>query len=259
MTKLLYLARRLGIRGAFVFLFKEKFFRAFSRAVGRRVDSSSYYLYSPESQFPLLCRTRSSDRQVFGQIFIDREYGGLDHLRQPRFILDCGANVGYAAAFFLTQFPRANVLAVEPDERNFAVLQRNLAPYGNRAQALLSAVWSHQTGLKVCRGQYGDGQEWATQVRPCLEGEGPDVVAADIGALLSSSGFDRIDILKMDVEGAEAVVFSSNYESWIDKVDCFMIELHDERCRQAFFHALEGRAFTFSRSGELTVAQRLGW
>jgi FkbM family methyltransferase len=181
----------------------------------------------------------------------------LDQLNDVKFIIDCGAYVGYSSAYFLKRFPNAHVLAIEPDERNFEILRRNMAPYGNAVTLLRSAVWSHRVGLVVCKGQYDDGRDWATQVRECRDGEEPEVYAVDIGSLLDQSGFQRINVLKVDIEQAETVVFSRNYESWIDRVDTFVIELHDEKCREVFFNALQSGAFHFSRSGELTVAQRI--
>ncbi|CAN5382113.1 hypothetical protein BH10PLA2_BH10PLA2_26230 [soil metagenome] len=66
----------------------------------------------------------------------------------------------------------------------------------------------------------------------------------------------------MDIEGAEAQVFSENYESWIDYVDNIVIELHDDtafgNASSIFTKAIAGRSFTVSRCGELTVCKRRG-
>jgi len=132
-----------------------------------------------------------------------------------------------------------------------------MAPYGNQVTTLCSAVWSHRVGLVVVKRQYRDGREWTTQVRECGDYEKPDIYAVDIGTLLADSGFQNIDVLKVDIERAEEVVFSRNYESWIDKVDTFVIELHDEQCQEVFYNALKRGTFKFSRSGELTIVRRI--
>ena len=72
------------------------------------------WLLSKHARYPLRCRPGTSDVAVFGQIFRDLEYQCLDNARDVSLILDCGANVGYSAAYFLTCFPRAQVIAVEP-------------------------------------------------------------------------------------------------------------------------------------------------
>jgi FkbM family methyltransferase len=249
--------RRLGIKGALACLLKERFFRVLSYITGGRLTPSAYRLYSRETQFPLLCRYGTSDLDGFFHVFLEQEYAALGG--DPKFVIDCGANVGYTSAYFLARFPNARVLAVEPESSNFRILCRNLAAYGDRAQALRSAIWCRETGLKVVSGQYGDGREWATQVRECRGNEKPDVYAASVGDFVERSGYERIDILKVDIEAAEAIVFSENYEGWIDRVDTFIIELHDEWCREVFFAALRttGEDFRFSHSGKLTVAERV--
>jgi FkbM family methyltransferase len=201
----------------------------------------------------VMCRAQTSDLGVFRQIFIDREYRCLDDVREPGLIIDCGANVGYASAYFLGHFPRAQLIAVEPDAGNFAVLRNNLAPYSNRATLIQSGVWSTETGLMMSEEPFADGREWSYTVRPSMSGEVPVMQAVDIGSLLRNSGFDRIAILKIDIEGAEREVFRTNYQSWIGKVDRLVIELHGPDCEAALLRALECCPVEVSRCDELTV------
>jgi hypothetical protein len=67
-----------------------------------------------------------------------------------------------------------------------------------------------------------------------LPGETSTVKTVDIETLLQSSGRREIDILKVDIEGAEKIVFSKNYEEWIKKEKNIFIELHDEECKSNF-------------------------
>ena len=204
-----------------------------------------------------MCRKDTSDWTVFRSVFVQREYAFLESLEQPKLIVDCGAYVGYSTAYFLTAFQDAHVIAVEPDAANFAVLSHNIAPYRDRVTTLHSALWSHPTGLVVRPGVYGDGRAWATQVAECGPGDREDIHSIDIPTLLERSPFERIDILKLDIERAEAVVFGDRYEAWIDKVNVFVIELHDDECRDVFFDALSTREFEFSVAGENTIARRV--
>ena len=73
----------------------------------------------------------------------------MRHLKSVSFILDLGANVGFASAYFLNCFPESRILAVEPDEGNVEMCRTNLEPYGERAQVLHGAVWSHNTRLSL--------------------------------------------------------------------------------------------------------------
>jgi FkbM family methyltransferase len=208
------------------------------------------------AQFPLRFRPRTTDHLVFRQIFVELEYQPLDDVRDVQLILDCGANVGYSSAFFLTKFPKAQVVAIEPDPDNFSLLEKNLAPYKGRFRAIQSAIWSKPTRLALSEERMIPGWEWARTVREAKEGEAQTIMATDIGTLLKESGFDRISILKIDIEGAEAIVFSSNYQEWLPKVDNLAIELHGEECSSIFFKAIEGQNFEVSKSKELVLCKR---
>lgn len=209
-----------------------------------------------ETAFPLSYRANTSDRGVFRQIFLAREYSCVDDLTNVGLVVDCGANVGFSAAYFLNKFPTCEVLAIEPDPDSFRVLARNLQPYEGRWTALNSAVWSHPTGLKLVD-TYRDGEAWGRQTRETSPGEPPDVFAIDIGSLLRDSHYDRISLLKVDIEGAESVVFSD--APWIQDVDNIVIEFHLDTgrgdCGAVFYKAIAGRRYKVSQRGERTICR----
>ena len=247
------LAGILGYRGMLTYVRRRRQMRS-------ETDKAPRTLRSRDAKFPLWFRPHSSDWAVFGQIFLEREYACLNDLPNVGLVLDCGANVGYSSAYFLSRFPTCRVMAVEPDPENFAILERNLVNYGDRAKAIRAGVWSHPTRLTLSETPYRDGREWARQVRECRADEPGGLPAVDIGTLLAESGEDRISLLKVDIEGAEAVVFADPSAAWLDKVDTLVIELHDDssfgECTPIFEKAIAGRGFTLSRSGELTVCKR---
>ncbi len=221
-------------------------------------ETGYHTLLSKYAQFPLVCRPETSDRDVFRQIFIEREYSCLDGISNVDLVIDCGANVGYSSAYFLTSFPQCKVICVEPDPLNFLVLERNLAPYGERAKLLNAGIWSHTTGLKILETPYRDGREWAVQVRECLPEEHFEMQGIDIKTLLNESGSHEVSILKMDIEGAEAVIFSKNHNSWLPQVKNIVIELHDDssfgKASDIVMSAVSAcQSFDVSSSGELTV------
>jgi FkbM family methyltransferase len=215
-----------------------------------------YTLTTREAAFPLWCRPDTSDETVFWQVFVDLQYAPLIPRKEPRFILDCGANVGYTSAYFLTRFPTARVFAVEPDPGNAELLRHNLAPYGRRYTIFQTGVWSRPVGLVMSTTPFRDGREWARQVREAQPDETPEMFAADIPSLIEESGEERVGILKMDIEGAETEVFSADCSSWISRVDAFVVEVHGEIAARTFAKALGPSDFDISRHGEVTVALR---
>jgi FkbM family methyltransferase len=200
-------------------------------------------------------RPGTSDYRVLSQVFFEREYGALDDLESVKLVIDCGANAGYTSLYFLDRYPQARVIAVEPDPRNVALCRRNLAPYGQRVLVIPSAVWSHAADLRLVRGAYRDGGEWATQVRAVSESETPDVRGVDMPTLIALGGDRPVDILKIDIERSELELFRNGAQRWLPSIRNIAIELHDEECEKAFFAALEPYRADLSRSGELTICR----
>ena len=236
--------RNLGVLQSLVYLYY--------KTLGSGRDTiSTFKLYSKESRSAILCRRNGSDAYVFGQIFAYREYRCIDDVRDPKLIIDCGANIGCSSVYFLNRFPDATVICIEPDPDNFLIMETNLELYKARVRAIRSAIWSRTTSLVL-----GDGQAWARKVKEDTCGAGTAVPAIDIGSLLETSGFDRISLLKIDIEGSEKEVFATNYQSWLAKTDTLVIELHGPECTSIVEGALSGQGFAMSHCDELTVFKR---
>jgi len=213
----------------------------------------------PALMFPVTARMHpSSDEHVFDQIFVRQEYALVrDLLKEQQTILDLGANVGYASAYFATCYPSARILAVEPDPSNYQLCVRNLAPYGARVKTLQGAVWSACGRLALSRGSFGDGREWATQVVEVPTASDADVDAWDIPSLLDILGEEILDLLKIDIEGSEVELFEKNAARWLPRVRNICIELHDRRCREIFFRALRDFDYDLAEHLEFTLCLNL--
>jgi FkbM family methyltransferase len=198
----------------------------------------------------------SSDMDVLRQIFLDEEYACLRDIPSPRFIVDLGANVGYSSAYFLSCFPTASVLAIEPDPSNFEILRRNLEPYGDRAKVRLAAVWSCNTKLQLLR-DFGDKREWATQVIPAARDQAGCIDGFDVPTLLDFANARYVDLLKIDIEAAELEIFNNQSLSWLERVRNICIELHGNECRNAFMNAITDYEYDLETSGELTICRNL--
>ena len=212
-----------------------------------------------QAKYPIFARLRgSSDMEVVNQIFVCDEYACVRNISSPRLIFDLGANVGYSSAYFLSCFPTATVVAVEPDPANFELCRKNLAPYGDRAKVVLGAAWSKRSRLKLSREAFGDGREWATQV---LESEGNEDEATvegwDVPSLLHLAGGKHIDLLKVDIERSELEIFGASASSWLPKVRNICIELHGPDCKEVFLDALKDFDYDLGSSGELAISWNL--
>jgi FkbM family methyltransferase len=240
-----------------------KLVRAFGPWTAARLSAprrGTVLIRSPDLQHPVELRSGTSDPETFLQVVVEKEYLPIASLPDIAAIIDLGANAGFSSAFFLSRYPAARCIAIEPDPGNFTLLSRNLKSYGNRAICVQGGVWSRSCRLAPVLERYRDGAEWSRQVRECRSGAESSVPGFDVPALMSMMGVDRISILKVDIEGAEAVVFGPSSAAWIDLVDHIAIELHDDStfgmASPVFWRAVLDRGFSFSRSGELVIATR---
>ena len=187
-------------------------------------------------------RTHSSDVETFAQVIGHREYD-VPELGDVRTIIDAGANIGLATIFFSERFPAARIIALEPEQSNFDLLCRNV---GNRPNVtcLKKALWSESGTVTVV--DPGQGS-WAFRtgsfdvdaLRKSIDRVIGTVECVTVADLIRSYGLDRINLLKIDIEGAEKEVFESS-APWIDRVDVIAIELHDRfkrGCAKAFYDA----------------------
>lgn len=219
---------------------------------------------------PVLLRPATSDYLVFCQVLIRREYAPITEFKSPKLIVDCGANVGYTSAYFLSCFPDATLIALEPDPDNFQICSKNLMPYGGRAKVLQNALWSHRARLTLLHfGALGDEGEMGVQVFEKIgddfpehvhRGINPPVPVGEVDALDINSILEMgspIDILKLDVEKAEMVIFNDPNLTWIKHVRNIVIELHNEKATQIFRRAMEPYAYDFLTSGELSMCRNI--
>ncbi|MCX6851922.1 MAG: FkbM family methyltransferase [Verrucomicrobia bacterium] len=188
----------------------------------------------PALKAPVILRAGGSDIEVFKKIFIDHEYR-LPFDACPCTILDLGANTGLASLYFRTQFPEAQIVAVEPDPANFAMMQRHLGALPG-VEIIQAAVWSHDGEITLTDPGIGS---WAMRVEESSHSAGSqcEVAALSMPSLLKHFPQGRVALLKMDVEGAEKEVFESS-AAWIENIDAIVIELHDRYkpgCSRAFF------------------------
>lgn len=218
--------------------------------------SGTYRLFSRHAPVPLLCRGGSSDIDVFKHVFVLREYASIADIDEPDFIVDCGANAGYSAAYFLSTYPRAHLVAIEPDPGNFRMLELNTAAFGDRCERLQAGIWSGPCGLRVVDSPVGDGREWARGVAVAGPGEQADIQAVGVADVLAASRFERISLLKVDIEGAEAVLFGPGSEDWLDKVDNIAVELHGDDCSRIYHAAVDPAGFVSEQRGGLTLSRR---
>jgi FkbM family methyltransferase len=205
---------------------------AYSRWMSRGDSAKLWPLNLPGFAHPIYYRQGTSDVLVLRQVLAGREYDCVAHEPGVTTLFDLGGNIGAATFFLLHYYPEARVVFVEPDSGNLRVAQATLAPWAGQVTFVQAGVWDQSVGLNVERGQYRDGGEWAFQVRPVRPDETADLQGVTINDLLTQSGFDRIDLMKIDIEAAEETVFQGD-TSFLARTKTLAIELHGPSCEAA--------------------------
>ncbi len=200
----------------------------------------------PEIKTPVYVRTGSSDVSSFCELFLDTDYPLPDSL-SPKLIIDAGANVGYASLKLMNRYKSATMISIEPEESNFQVLTKNCELYSNY-KGINKAIWINDDIVKITN---PTSRNTGFRVERTTKDDKSGLSATTIQGILKNSGFDRIGILKLDIEGTEKELFENNYKKWIDKVDVLIIELHDRfkrGCALTFYSAIDSYDFVHYNS-----------
>jgi len=204
--------------------------RHISGLLGRK-----YHVTAVKGAGTIRIRPKTSDAQTFVDIFRHKTY---DLSRWPQFrsvmaayqrlldagqipiIIDAGANVGAASIWFSRQFPRARILAIEPDAENVALCRLNTSGLPN-VKIIEAAIGSESGSVSL---KNPTNQAWAIQATRDEEGKTavctiPDIVRAEQSPA-------KLFLVKVDIEGFEDDLFADN-TGWIDAAEVIIIEPHD--------------------------------
>lgn len=228
------------------------------RSLGYRLQNYSTFFKSLDVKKnfgELDIRKSKSDIRVFKQIFLDQVYFFFPENFSPKTIIDAGANVGYSAVWFASKFPNAKILAIEPEKSNFKLLLKN-SGLSKNIKPILAGLWNEKTFLKI---ENTGEANWAFRTTPVSNNEEFGIRTVTIPSLMTEFGVDQIDLLKIDIEGAEFELFEKGSEEWLPFVKMIMIEIHDQirpGCSELIDIAIKPFGFAKFITNELTVYLR---
>ncbi len=200
-------------------------------------------------------RAHTSDSDTIGQVFFISHTEYLNILK-PVSIVDGGANVGYVSIKFANMFPDTRIVSIEPECTNYDLLLKNVSKYNN-VEVIKAGIWSKEKKLTI-NNKYNSKDSFM-----CEEGDGggENVQSITMNEVFEKYNLKTIDILKMDIEGAEKEVFSNNSDVWLNKVNYIIIETHDrfvQGCTEVVMKTLQGRFNFKGEIGEHLVFEKKG-
>ena len=196
---------------------------------------------------PLFCRPSRSDHRILFHVF-GRRALEIPLQDAPRLIVDGGANVGYASIYFANKYPDARIIAVEPDAENCALFRMNCSAYPN-IELIQGGIWSSSADLVI---EDSSVRSWSFRLME-TSSENNHIKGFTLADILQRSGKQHIDLLKLDIEGSEEWLFSSDYSDWIGHVKNMVVEPHGQRARDAIFSATKGLGFTVTTNSEYII------
>jgi FkbM family methyltransferase len=174
-------------------------------------------------------------------ILLEYERAGLSLCAFRGVVVDAGAHVGLfsmRAAVYASQ-----VISLEPDPANHELLRRNVQTNSHHNVDLIPmALWSSKeivdlhSGSHSAAGSILGGGNTVAHV--------PTITLDEIAARVN-----HIDLLKLDIEGAEFPVLEQVPGDVLEKVGTIVAELHtnpDDDCRPQLFERLRSMGFTVS-------------
>lgn len=192
----------------------------------------------PGYEEKIFLRSTISDHATFRQCLVMLQYDFLALPQATRLmnsyhhilksgkrplIIDCGANIGLSCLWFAKAFPEAQILAIEPDDDNFHILQTNTKHLGNRVTAIQGGVWNKTARLEILNPHAGSASFRVKATEPqCAKG----VTAFTMDELCNMTGSQEPLIVKLDIEGSQAALFESNTD-WVKRAHLITLELDD--------------------------------
>jgi FkbM family methyltransferase len=179
---------------------------------------------------------------VLYSVYVEEEYDLTQYLKQPpATILDLGANIGLASTYLHIHYPQARQACIEPDPRNLPTLTRMFDKNQVPAKVLPCAI-SDKPGtfnLMIGRDSTMSALEGST-IRSSAESV--PVTVRTMPDILAELQWDRVDLLKIDIEGSEDDLLSKD-NGWLKHIQAIVIEIHPNTSKEKIDQYLKPYGF----------------
>lgn len=205
---------------------------------------------------------KHSDPYVYEQIFVNNDYlqaikKYIDSFNsQDPIIVDAGANIGISVLYFKKFFPKSIILAIEPSYDNYLLLRINMKI--NKVNGIIylrKALWYKNTSCSILR-DFRDQLDWSIRITENENGKIETITLTDIINFLNVK-FNRnyIDILKIDIEGAEKELFNNiSIQPYFKNIKLLVMEIHEEFIKKSDINQIMyDNNFISCENGELSI------
>jgi len=169
-------------------------------------------------------RSGTVDKEIIDEIWIDRSYTPRNFkIDKKDTIVDIGAHIGVFSIFASQSAGKGIVYAIEPIRENFKMLTHNIEANGIQNIIPIESALSDKTGSKdMFLGDTGMHSFYLDR------GNGKtNVRTISFQDFVEQNGISKIDLLKMDCEGAEYEILFSCPEDILRIIRKITLEYHN--------------------------------
>jgi FkbM family methyltransferase len=230
----------------------------FSRALYRK-DDEDIVLHTHDG-LNIAVRQNLWDAEIVREIFFEKPYTRRLRLAPHPVVVDIGGYIGDFALYAVKYLDAERVVAYEPTDENFAMLERNIAlnDYADRVTAVRKAVSdSDEIVLNV---EKLDGDEIHVSPYWYPGGEQRTLPSVTLGELFDTHGLDSVDLLKVDCEGGEYDILPNTPDEVLDRVENIAFEYHEvdgyESKLDRVLNRLSSAGFKLREEGKIVSGSR---
>lgn len=157
----------------------------------------------------------------------------VPHIKEANVILDIGANIGVTSLYFASINPNARIIAFEPHPTNFKRLSENIGlnPTIQNIKTIKSALGSEETTMKMYEmDEHNPGNNQI--IEEDINYPSVDVQIKVLDDILQTEGINKVDFIKIDVEGFEYFVLKGGLKMLKTNKPLLFIEIDDFHLRK---------------------------
>ena len=197
------------------------------------------YFFFPKKEINFL-KSKNIKHKIYYRKFGDK--GAISHLYIKNYkindskaklkikdIIDGGANIGIETIRFANFHPSAKIISIEANKSNFDILKKNTSNYPN-VTVIHAALFNEEKKLYLTNEQKNNESNNFNESFFIVDNKinySEEVEGITLSKILSENNFENIDILKLDIEGAEKYLFDKSANEWIKKVKVLIFECPD--------------------------------
>ncbi|MEW6036215.1 MAG: FkbM family methyltransferase [Candidatus Micrarchaeota archaeon] len=220
-------------------------------------------VYSLRNGIRYATRGGSSDKGVLNDIWIRNTYAppGFE-IRETDTVMDIGAHIGVFTIYAASKARKGKVFAFEPFPGNYAMVLENIGLNSAGNVVPFNAAVAGSGGKKrlflsdenVCHSLYRFDRQGEKSVA---------VESMTLAQIFEKNGIGKVDLLKIDCEGAEYDILMGSDDSTLGKIEKISMEYHNIDENHTAGHMkrfLEGKGYRveMGKSHPMIYARRIG-